>query len=367
MTNLSSKTSLLLNYMKYSSKSPIFFKRVNSTQAKKLFYTEYGDPMKVVNMQSAELRDPEPDEVVVEIIASPVNPADINTIQGKYPSKPKLPAVPGNEGVGKIVKVGHNVKDFVKGDHVIPFSTNLGTWQTHLIVPQDAVLKVPKKLGIVEAATLMVNPCTAFRMLRDFTDLKPGNTVIQNGANSAVGQSVIQICRAWGLRTVNIVRDRPNISELKQFLTHLGATLVLTEEELRTTDIFKSGKLENPKIALNCVGGKSALECMRHLQHGSPMVTYGGMSREPVTVPTSSLIFKDLQIRGFWMTRWSKENANSVDRFEMFSELISMMTSNELQAPVHEMVEFENYKEALLNTLTIKGMIGKKYILKFEK
>lgn len=52
-------------------------------------------------------------------------------------------------------------------------------------------------------------------MLRDFVPLKPGDTVIQNGANSAVGQMVIQLCKIWKYNTVNIVRDRPNIHELK--------------------------------------------------------------------------------------------------------------------------------------------------------
>lgn len=156
------------------------------------------------------------------------------------------------------------------------------------------------------------------------------------------------------------------MDELKTYLNKLGATHILTEEELRVTEVFKSGQIEKPKLALNCVGGKNALECLRHLQNGGSMVTYGGMSREPLSIPTASFIFKDLRFRGFWMTRWSKENATSVDRFEMFSELISMMTNNELHGPVYEMIDFQNYKEALINTLTVKGMIGKKYILKFD-
>ncbi|KAL1494380.1 hypothetical protein ABEB36_009988 [Hypothenemus hampei] len=363
MAKVCFNVSLLLNTLKTVS---LKNKRFNSSMAKKLIYTEYGDPLKVINLESAEIKEPEPNEVVVKLIAAPVNPADINTIQGKYPSKPPLPAVPGNEGVGKIVKLGANVIDLSEGDHVVPLSSNLGTWQTHLVLSANSVLKVPQKLGIVEAATLTVNPCTAFRMLRDFADLKPGDTVIQNGANSACGQNVIQICRAWGVRTVNVVRHRPDVGELKSYLKKLGATHVLTEEELRSTEIFQTKQVAKPKLALNCVGGKNALECLRHLQNGSSMVTYGGMSREPLTVPTSALIFKDLQFKGFWMTRWSKENYSSVDRFEMFDELISMMTNNELKGPTHEMIDFENFREALLNTLTIQGMIGKKYILKFN-
>lgn len=90
------------------------------------------------------------------------------------------------------------------------------------------------------------------------------------------------------------------------------------------------------------------------------------MSREPVTVPTSALIFKDIKVRGFWMTRWSKEKSDSVERIEMFEELISMMTNNDLRGPVYEMIKFDNYTEALMNTMTVKGMIGKKFILDFS-
>lgn len=359
MASLSTKLSYVLRVQ-----LNLNFSRLSST-ASKLVYTEHGDPVKVIHKETEPIPAACEGEVVVKMLAAPVNPADINTIQGKYPARPPLPAVPGNEGVGEVMQVGPGVNEFKEGDRVVPLVNALGTWRTHTVISKENLLKVPKTLGLVEAATLTVNPCTAYRMLRDFVELKPGDTVIQNGANSACGQNVIQICRAWGLRSVNIVRDRAGIDDLRNFLKTLGATHVLTEEELRKTDIFKSG-LEKPKLALNCIGGQNALEVMRHLQKGGTMVTYGGMSREPVTVPTSALIFKDLRVRGFWMTDWSKQNADNVDRFEMFEELISMMTNNELQGPAFKMVEFDQYKEALMNTMTIKGMIGKKYILEFK-
>lgn len=129
-------------------------------------------------------------------------------------------------------------------------------------------------------------------MLKDFVTLKPGDTVIQNGGNSAVGQFVIQLCKAWKLNSVNIVRDRTDIVNLKEHLRMLGANEVLTENELRTTDLFKSKKFPTPKLALNCVSGQSAVEILRHVGINGTMVTYGGMSREPVIVPVSALIFK---------------------------------------------------------------------------
>ncbi|XP_017770401.1 PREDICTED: probable trans-2-enoyl-CoA reductase, mitochondrial [Nicrophorus vespilloides] len=343
------------------------FVRFQSVLATKLMYAEYGDPCKVVQKCEEPLPDIKGSDVLIRMLAAPVNPADINTIQGKYPSRPELPAVPGNEGVGEVVQVGSDVTDFCPGDRIVPLANLLGTWRSHAVLNSRQLLKIPKELGIVEASTLTVNPCTAYRMLKDFADLKEGDVVIQNGANSACGQNVIQLANIWGLKTVNIVRDRPKIGELRNFLKQLGATEVLTEEELRKTDLFKSKKLPKPKLGLNCVGGKNALEVMRHLNHGSSIVTYGGMSREPVTVPTSALIFKDIKVRGFWMTEWTKRNVDSPQRKEMFEELIKYMCEKKLHGPAYKMVEFQNFREALMNTMTIKGMIGLKYILDFEK
>lgn len=97
-----------------------------------------------------------------------------------------------------------------------------------------------------------------------------GDYVIQNGANSAVGQAVIQIAKAWGIKTINVVRDRPNLDELKEYLMSLGATQVITEEELgkRETKSKLKGWLNGQKLrlALNNVGGKNATELGRYLE-----------------------------------------------------------------------------------------------------
>jgi len=78
----------------------------------------------------------------VKWLLSPVNPADINTIQGKYPSKPPLPAVPGNEGVGEIVAVGSNVQGLHVGDRVVPNGPNFGIWRTQANYNSKDVMKV---------------------------------------------------------------------------------------------------------------------------------------------------------------------------------------------------------------------------------
>jgi trans-2-enoyl-CoA reductase len=85
-----------------------------------------------------------------------------------------------------------------------------GTWRTYAETSPDALLPLPKdaKISPVAAATISVNPFTADRMLLDFVDLKKGDWVVQNGANSGVGQNVIQLARIRGFKTVNVIRDR---------------------------------------------------------------------------------------------------------------------------------------------------------------
>lgn len=277
-----------------------------------------------------------------------------------------MPFIPGNEGVGEVLECGKNVQNIQVGDRVIPIGGLVGTWRTHAIFPNNDLLKVPSAVDNINAATLIVNPATALRMLRDFVEMKAGDTVIQNGANSAVGQAVIQLCKIWNLRSVNVVRNRPNIAELKAKLKSLGATEVLTEEEIRTTALFKSGSLPSPKLGINCVGGKSATNILRYLTEKGVLVTYGAMSREPLTLPNAALIFKDITFRGYWMSRWYKEHSTE-DRQAMYSELFKLMSTGQFEPPAHRLISLDEYKEAMIELSDVKGMVGEKILFDFTR
>lgn len=149
------------------------------------------------------LAPPGDDAVQVQFLAAPINPADINQVEGVYPLKPPMTthlysspsssstanppvAVGGNEGVAQVTKVGSRASTHFKvGDWVVMGSAGLGTWRSHgnfLAKDLTKVRSVEKmseggdssSLDVVQLATLTVNPCTAYRMLRDFKDLSPG-------------------------------------------------------------------------------------------------------------------------------------------------------------------------------------------------
>ncbi|NXR12430.1 MECR protein, partial [Semnornis frantzii] len=302
-------------------------------------------------------------DVHVKMLAAPINPADINMIQGTYPIQSPLPAVGGNEGVGEVLEVGHRVAALKPGDWVIPGANALGTWRTQGVFPEETLLKVPSNIPVLCAATLSVNPCTAFRMLADFESLAPGDSVIQNAANSGVGQAVIQIAKAFGIKTINVVRDRPDLPKLVERLMALGADHVITEDMLRKPEmkeIFKS--IPKPRLALNCVGGKSTTEMLRHLQPKGTMVTYGGMAKQPLTVPVSAFIFRDVRLRGFWMTQWRKDHARDQESLTtMMDTLCQLIQRGQLTAPVCTEVPLQDYKAALENAM--KPFISSKQIL----
>lgn len=93
------------------------------------------------------------------------------------------------------------------------------------------------------------------------------------------------------------------------------------------------------------------------------MVTYGGMSREPVNIPTSSFIFKNISLHGFWMTRWHTDNRDTSEQAEMYNELFDMIRQKKLKAPLHKVLPLSQFKEGISNTMNMKGFAGCKYFL----
>jgi len=280
------------------------------TEAKVLRYHAHGRPEKVLKMETEKLPQQLRDrQVLLGMLIAPINPADVNMVEGVYPINPKLPAVGGNEGVAEVLAVGPAVNGLSVGDWVLPAQPGFGTWRSHVVCSDSDVLKVRKDIKPEYAATISVNPCTALRLLEDFVALKPGDVVVQNGANSAVGQALMQMAHLRQLKTINIIRSRPDYEETVERMKAYGGYIVTTDDKLGTPEFKRLvSDLPKPKLALNCVGGPSATEMARLLQTDGVMVTYGGMSRKPVEIPTRLLLFNNIQLKGFWLSRWVEQH-----------------------------------------------------------
>lgn len=262
----------------------------------------------------------------VRMLAAPVNPADLNFIEGVYGVKPELPATPGTEGCGEIIE--SRAEGWETGTRVILLGRP-GSWSSLLDARSSDLLQVPAELDPVQAAMLKINPLTAWMLLHGDTPPPPGSWVAQNAANSGVGRCVIQLARHLGLRTINLVRRAELIAEL----TDLGADIVLTDADRAVDRALEATAGERPSLAANAVGGDSALRLMNLLADGGQLVTYGAMGRRPLKVPNSFLIFRDLQLRGLWVTRWL-QGATRRELEERYANLAQLVIRGSLVQPV---------------------------------
>lgn len=307
--------------------------------AKQLVFRQTGKPAEVLELQHFTPAAPQAGEVLVRIHAAPINPADLNTIEGTYGVKPPLPAVPGIEGCGVVEASGS--PDFLAGDRVV-FLRRASTWATHTTVPADSLFKLPADIDPVQAAMLKVNPATAWRLLHGFENLTKGDWIVQNLGNSAVGRCVIQLARDLGIRTISFVRRPEVIGEL----TALGADHVLTDDDdgLQAAKDILGGA--NAALAFNAVGGDSALRLMKLLRESGTHVTYGAMGRKPVTLPNGLLIFRDIRVRGLWVTKWV-ENATESEVRSTYQNLANRIAAGTLVQPVDRTFALESFREAL--------------------
>ncbi|KAG2052095.1 NAD(P)-binding protein [Suillus hirtellus] len=352
-----------------------------------IVYNTNGDPARVLSAFSfPELPPPPPNTMNIRFLLAPINPADINVIEGIYPAKPEPDVslsrakdyplfVGGNEGLGKVIDVGDGIVGLRKDDWVIMTKPQSGTWSSAKNVAMSDVLKVPKQgLSEAQAATITVNPPTAYNMLHDFAQLVEGDWIVQNGANSAVGQAVIQIAAAKGYKTINFIRDRL----LKQHLKSLGATHVVTYDELAEKSLRAKVKMwtggKDIRLGLNCVSGKTTTLMARLLGNSAHLVSYGAMSKEPLSLPTSLFIFKNLTCHGFWQTRWYSDKS-SEQRQELLETLTALMRDGKLQGPNYEVLTIGGTESDVSASVKIRdlvarlgqGMYGKKVLLKVEE
>ena len=321
--------------------------RMNKT-IKVVVYETHGNPAEVLRIKSEPWPNPSSDEAVVAMRAAPINPADINAIEGKYPGRREIPAVPGFEGAGVVVEVGANVSNITKGALVI-LPHNIGTWREAVAVKATELVAVPPEIDPVHASMLKINPLTAWRLLHGYVDLARGDWLIQNAANSAAGRAVIQIAHELGFKTVNVVRRAELIDELRAD----GGDVVIVDDEKLRDEVKAATNGALIRLGLNSVGGDSALRLANCLAFGGTLVSFGAMSLQPLKIPTGLLIFKDLRFRGIWINKWYDE-ATMAERMATFNPIFDMAKRGLLKTKVEKSYPIDEAKTAVAHAAQSK-------------
>ena len=261
-------------------------------------------------------------------------------IEGKYASRPPLPARLGIEGVGTITAVGEGVNELALGDRVM--SLGRTNWAEEIQVSSGAVVKVPKDADVQQLSMLKVNPATAMFMLERYVNLKPGDWVIQNAANSAVGRYIIQLAKTKGVKTLNVVRRTELVEELRK----IGADVVLLDGD----DLAKRVRSEvgdaNIPLAIDAVAGEGTLRLGGALSEGGTVVNYGLLSGKPCQLTPELVVFQGITLTGFWLAKLL--GTMKPDELQkLYAELASQITNGNLYTPVESAYPLDQLSDAL--------------------
>lgn len=307
-------------------------------------FSRFGRPDEVVECIDAD-DPPAPGagEVALDVLAFPINPADLLTLEGRYAVRPPLPARIGAECVARVRAIGEAVEDLRAGDLVIPLDRD--NWVQRKVTKASRLIKAPAGVDPLQLAMLKVNPPTAYLMMTKFADLAQGDWLVQTAANSGVGHCLIQLAKAEGLKTVNIVRRQGLADEL----TRLGADLVLVDGPDLAARITAATGGAPIRLAIDAVGGEQIVRFGDALEDEALVINYGRLSGENPQLSGHQCVFKRLWLTGFWLTPWLQK----LSRHEvaaLYAGLAGRIADGTLRVNVEATFPIEQIKQAVAHS-----------------
>lgn len=323
---------------------------------KRIRFNEFGEAGQVAYLE--EVDKPviiKPNQVGVALIASPINPSDLLTASGLYGVSPvPLPSGLGKEALGRVAEVGSEVKKVKPGD-VVYLSPVDQAWSEYFVVSEKMVTPVPgnEDSDLLQLCMGVGNPLTAYIMLDRYGDLKEGDWLIQNAANSGVGINVIKLAKQRGISTINIVRSEHTAEQLRE----LGADCVVVCDGKTDVDWQSVTEGKTIKLGLDAIGGLATETLASCLCPGGMVVNYGLLSGENCQISAHNTVFKDITLKGFWLSAWFRPETFAYVQ-ETLSKLMAQVAEGALQVPIEAAYPLVEFKQALTHA-SRQGRSGK--------
>jgi len=309
---------------------------------KRIDLSAYGAPETVAScVEVPDVGTPGPGEVVFDVLAFPINPADVSFCRGSYRLRPPLPATPGAECVGRVAAVGAGVTQVRPGDLVVNMQRE--NWVQRRRIRSEDAIPVPAGLDLAQAAMLRINPATALLLLEDHVALAPGDWVIQDVANSAVGRHLIALAKARGVHTINVVRRDDVAAELRA----LGADVVLKDGP----DLAERARAATGgapiRLGIDAVSGDACRRIADSVADGGVVVSYGSMSGEDPAIGRAALNMRGVSLTGFNLGRGLAKRTPAQVR-EIYADLAVKIRDGLLKAPIDSHFPIDDIKSALV-------------------
>lgn len=256
---------------------------------------EFGGPEKLI---LEELPDPQPGagEVVVQIKAAGVNPVETYQRDGKYPTLPKLPWTPGNDGAGIVKSVGGGVKSVKAGDRVYVAGSSTGTYAEYSLSTEAQVHPLAQNVSFQQGAAIGIPYGTAYRALFQRAKALPNEIVLINGASGAVGLAAVQLARAYGLLVIGTAGGDEGMSLVEKNGAHYAFNHSADDLLQRVANITQIRGKQGPDIILEMLANKNLAKDMQMLGRHGRIVVIG--NRGSIEVNPRDIMAKDGEILG---------------------------------------------------------------------
>ncbi|AGN20591.1 NADPH quinone reductase or Zn-dependent oxidoreductase [Corynebacterium glutamicum Z188] len=291
-------------------------------------HSTFGNPADVLQVTEKDIPNPGPGQARIRVTLATIHNHDLWIVKGSYGFVPDLPAAAGTEAVGIVDALGEGVEGLQVGQRVAS-GTSFGIWAEYALVDASGLIPVPEQLSDESAAQLVAMPFSAISLL-DFLDMKPGEWLIQNSANGAVGRLLAQLAESRGIHVVGLVRRDAGVQELA---AQNISGVVSTETpgwEKQVEEITGGASIA---VALDSVGGSSAADLVKLLGEGGTLVSFGAMGNPVMEIPSGPVIFKHITVKGFWGSKVSREMP-AEKKTQLFGELIARILDGTLTLPV---------------------------------
>jgi NADPH2:quinone reductase len=252
-------------------------------------------------LQVVEVADPVPgpEEVLVDVVATALNRADLLQRRGFYPSPPlagfapPAPEIPGMEFAGRVAASGERVTDVDVGDEVMGIVGG-GAYAERLVVHERQLLRVPSTVALADAAAIPEVWITAYDALVVQGGLTSGRTALVHAGGSGVGTAAIQIAKAMGARIV-VTASAGKVEACRA----LGADLVVdygSQDFVAECRAFTGGA--GVDVVLDVIGGDYVDRNVTSLRVGGTIVMVGVMGGGRTEVNVGALLPKRATVVG---------------------------------------------------------------------
>jgi len=227
----------------------------------------------VLKIENVNIRDPRPDQVLIEQKAIGLNYIDTYHRKGSYPLP--LPTGIGLEAAGIIKKIGSKVKDFSVGDSVAYAGVPLGAYADERVYPADKLVKLPDGITAETAACIMTKGLTTYYLLYKTFPVKAQDTILFHAAAGGVGQIFCQWARSIGCKIIGTVGSEEKIKTAKKN----GCDLVINYSKENFVEKVKDfTKGEGVPVVYDGVGEKTFEDSISCLKAAGTMVSFGNSS-----------------------------------------------------------------------------------------